>query len=163
MNYQLSAGWKTEYIDDWKNTSIIIEGLPPYNKHGIRVLAENELGEANDTVHEIIQYSGEDILSNPPYNLKLVHKIDDQTVLIRWDPLKFNGRITKYTIRVQNQENPLVYVEFDTSATQSVTTYLLDSINHQVNNYVTVVAHSEKYTSQPSDKLLIPRSNNGQK
>lgn len=47
-------------IPDWRQTRLTINDQPTFQQYRIKVVAMNELGEANVAAKEVLGYSGED-------------------------------------------------------------------------------------------------------
>lgn len=52
--------WQVEEITNWKQGEKVVDNQPSFQQYRIKVIAMNELGEANVSPKEVIGYSGED-------------------------------------------------------------------------------------------------------
>lgn len=152
MDY-LGEESQTEYINDWKNTSVNLHTNFAYTKYRITVTAENELGPADEAPAPIAQYSGDGELYFGPEILRLLQIIDEQSILIEWEPNSLSDRITKYTIHVWNdldRASRRLGPDIPSFITRTVVT----GPKPNVMNYISVVAHNKNFES-PSSQLLL--------
>lgn len=52
--------WVTQYITDWRKSSLMVDNVPTYQRYRIKVSAMNDKGESKALVKEVIGFSGED-------------------------------------------------------------------------------------------------------
>lgn len=145
--------WNIEYICDWKNTSVTLQSLYINERHRVKVTAENELGSATEVADEIIEHSGEDSQIFAPYNLDIIEVINEQSILIGWNPFHYRGRITKFTVHMWNEDDLHNIKTIETMP--FITTTVVTGLKPRVYNYLNVKAHSKYYESLPSETVKI--------
>lgn len=77
--------WNSEDIFDWKQSELLIRDQPTFQPYKIKVVAMNEMGEANVTPVEVVGHSGEDSPLEAPGNFTLVRVTGSTTALLSWN------------------------------------------------------------------------------
>ncbi|KAK4016086.1 neuroglian isoform X3 [Daphnia magna] len=79
--------WNIEMISDWRQSSILIPNQPTFKRYRIKVVAFNQVGEANVAAQEVTGYSGEDVPLEAPSNFTLNQIIDERSAILSWNPV----------------------------------------------------------------------------
>ena len=79
--------WNIETITDWRQSSITISNQPTFKRYRIKVVAFNQIGEANVAAQELTVYSGEDQPLEAPTNFTLGQIIDERSAVLSWNPV----------------------------------------------------------------------------
>lgn len=80
--------WNIKELFDWKADRLAIEDQPTYQRYIIKIVAHNDLGEANVAAEEVIGYSGEDVPTERPTNLQLIDIVGPRSATLKWNPVK---------------------------------------------------------------------------
>ena len=80
--------WNIEEIFDWKSSRLQIPDQPTYQRYTIKIVAHNDLGEANVAAKEVIGYSGEDVPTDPPEKLVVNEIIGPRSALLSWEKVR---------------------------------------------------------------------------
>jgi len=84
----LGEDWNIEKkITDWKISSVLIPNQPTFKRYRIKVVAFNEIGEANVAALEVAGYSGEDVPLEAPSNFSYTQIIDERSAVLSWNPV----------------------------------------------------------------------------
>ena len=63
--------WNMKEIFNWETNQLVIEDQPTYQEYKIKVVAHNDVGEANVAANEEIGHSGEDVPTHAPKKFTL--------------------------------------------------------------------------------------------
>lgn len=79
--------WNIEMISDWRQSSILIPNQPTFKRYRLKVVAFNQIGEANVAAQEVTGFSGEDVPLEAPTNFTLNQIIDERSAILSWNPV----------------------------------------------------------------------------
>ena len=147
--------WKIEDIADWRQKELYIDKQPKFTKYRIKVIAQNQKGEANVAAQEIIGYSGEAQPSQEPTNFTLREVIGPRSALVSWnqiDPNSINGHFKGYKIITwtdETGEKNQREIIMRSDSTQA----LVRSFKPYAKNYARVLAFNGAYNGPPSNTI----------
>ena len=72
----------------YKKIIIILHHFVVFCRYKIKIVAHNDLGEANVAAEEVAGYSGEDVPTDAPTNLLLNEVVGPRSAILSWDPVK---------------------------------------------------------------------------
>nr|XP_023019782.1 neuroglian [Leptinotarsa decemlineata]XP_023019783.1 neuroglian [Leptinotarsa decemlineata]XP_023019784.1 neuroglian [Leptinotarsa decemlineata] len=142
-----------EEILDYKQDKLVIPNQPSFQQYRIKVIAVNELGEANVSPQEVIGYSGESEPDKAPTNFTLLTIQGPTTALLSWDPVPLEsvrGHFKGYKIKTWS-ETSLISKEIQVQGGNSKA--LVTNFDPYTKNYAQVYVFNEKYNGPPSETL----------
>lgn len=142
-----------EVVKDWRQEELVIPDQPPFTQYRIKVVAKNELGDANVSPKEVIGYSGEDQPLQAPTNFTLVVVQSATTALLSWNPVPLEsvrGHFKGYKIKTW-AENRFGHreVQVQGDAKKALVT---NFVPHS-RNFAQVYVYNGKYNGPPSEIL----------
>lgn len=103
-----NSRWSIKEITDWTQGQLIIDDQPTYQRYRIKIVAHNDLGEANVASDEVIGFSGEDVPLEPPTNLTLNEVVGPRSAIVSWNPVRpdsVRGDFKGYKIQTWTEES----------------------------------------------------------
>lgn len=151
------AGKDYEYKEvlDYKQDRLIIPNQPSFQQYRIKVIAVNELGEANVSPQEVIGYSGESEPEKAPQNFTLISIQGPTTALLSWEPVPLEsvrGHFKGYKIKTWSNRS-LISKEIQVQGGNSKA--LVTNFDPYTKNYAQVYVFNEKYNGPPSETLAF--------
>ncbi|XP_058814203.1 neuroglian isoform X1 [Topomyia yanbarensis] len=156
--WQLDTGvdnWNTEDIFDWQQSALLVRDQPTFQRYRIKVVAINELGEANVAPKEVIGYSGEDKPLEPPTNFTLIQVTAPTSAILSWNPVteeSVRGHFKGYKIQTwtdtDGEENLREVLVTADSKQALVTDFVPDSTN-----YARILAYNGRFNGPASTTL----------
>ncbi|XP_018565737.1 neuroglian isoform X1 [Anoplophora glabripennis] len=144
-----------EEIHDYNQDKLVIENQPSFQQYRIKVVAANDLGDANVAPREVIGYSGEDKPEKAPTNFTLKKLQGPTTALLSWEPVPHEtvrGHFKGYKVRTWS-DNSLVAKEIQVQGGNSQA--LVSNFDPYTKNYAQVYVFNEKYNGPPSVTLTF--------
>lgn len=140
-------------VFDWRTSQLVIRDQPSFQQYRIKVIAINELGEANVSPKEVIGYSGENIPLQAPLNFTLLQVQSPTTALLSWNPVSLEsvrGHFKGYKIKTWT-ENSIGdrQIQVQGDATKALVTNFVPNTK----NYAQVYVYNGKYNG-PSSAIL---------
>lgn len=147
--------WASEDVFDWKQTEFLIRDQPTFQPYKIKVVAINEMGEANVTPVEVTGYSGEDSPLEAPGNFSLVQLLNSNSAFLSWNevsPQSIRGHFKGYKIQTWT----------DKGGESSMKEILIKSDAHKVlvnefmpysKNYARILVYNGRFNGPPSNTL----------
>lgn len=140
-------------ITDYKQDRLVIPNQPSFQQYRIKVVAVNELGEADVAPPEVIGYSGENEPEVAPTNFTILAIHGPTTALLSWDPVPLStvrGHFGGYKIKTwsDTSHNPK---EIQVRGVNSKV--LVNNFDPFTKNYVQVYVFNNKYNGPPSKTL----------
>ena len=80
--------WNIKEVFEWETNQLEILDQPTYQRYIIKMVAHNELGEANVAAEEVIGFSGEDVPLDAPKNLTLNEVVGPRSAIVSWQPVR---------------------------------------------------------------------------
>ncbi|XP_017782809.1 PREDICTED: neuroglian isoform X2 [Nicrophorus vespilloides] len=160
--FQYKVFWRrdipgTDYVVndilDWRQDKLVINEQPSFQRYKIKVVAMNELGEADVSPEEVIGYSGENEPTQAPQNFTLLQIQSPTTALLSWNPVPLEsvqGHFIGYKIKTWT-ENKLGHKEIQVQG--EATKALVTNFVPFSKNYAQVYVHNGKYHGPPSETL----------
>ncbi|KAK7793446.1 hypothetical protein R5R35_010061 [Gryllus longicercus] len=149
------AQWESQDIADWQKSELVINNQPTFIRYRIKVVAFNEMGEANVAPQEVIGYSGEDVPTQAPSNFTLESIADSTSALLSWSPVNettVRGHFKGYKIQTwTDKEGEAGMREIQVKGTNAralVTKFIPHS-----KNYARVLAFNGRHNGPPSDVI----------
>lgn len=147
--------YDTEDIFDWRQSEIFVKDQPTFQKYRIKVVAINEMGEANVAANEFIGYSGEDKPLEAPKNFTVLQVTGSDSAILTWNPVapeSVRGHFKGYKIQTwidgDGEENLReIHVKGDANKA------LVNKFTPAAKNYVRVVVYNGRYNGPPSATL----------
>lgn len=104
------ANYNKEIIENWRQDRLVINDQPSYQQYRIKVIAVNDVGEANVSPKEVIGFSGENEPLQAPTNFTLVELQGATTAWVSWNPVPISsirGQFKGYKIKTwtENRED----------------------------------------------------------
>lgn len=147
--------YESEDITDWRRDRLVITGQPSYQQYRIKVIAMNELGEANVSPKEVIGYSGENEPLQAPSNFTLVQIQSATTAWLSWNPVPIEsvrGHFKGYKIKTWTEDrNDPREIQVQGEATNA----LVNNFVPFTKNFAQVYVYNGKYNGPPSETLSI--------
>ena len=100
--------WNIREIYDWKQSKLQIDDQPTYKPYKIKIVAHNDLGEANVAAEEMTGYSGEDVPLNAPKKLILNEVVGPRSAILSWEavnPDSVRGDFKGYKIQTWTEQS----------------------------------------------------------
>ncbi|KFB42062.1 AGAP000720-PA-like protein [Anopheles sinensis] len=149
------ASWTSADVNDWRQSSYTVEGLPTFTRYHIKVVALNERGESNSGPWEKFVYSGEDKPTEAPTNFTLIQVTGPTAAYLSWNPVSpesLRGHFKGYKIQTWTEsggEANMREVLITNDAKQAlVTDFVPDSLN-----YARILAYNGRYNGPASTTL----------
>uniref|UniRef100_A0A2P2I497 Neuroglian-like n=1 Tax=Hirondellea gigas TaxID=1518452 RepID=A0A2P2I497_9CRUS len=102
------ATWNTAEVVDWEQDHYVVDHQPTFKPYLIKVEAHNEMGQANVAIPTVRGWSGEDVPSEAPKNLRIDGEPRDATTArLFWDPVSntsINGHFKGYKIQTWTED-----------------------------------------------------------
>jgi len=149
--------WTIEEIPNWRQKELLIQNTPTFQKYRIKVIAHNQIGEANVAAEEVVGYSGEAEPSEAPKNFTLREVIGPRSALVSWEPVSpesINGHPKGYKIQTWTEasgEEKFREIVMRSDSTQS----LVRSFKPYAVNYARVLPFNGAYNGPPSNIITI--------
>ncbi|GLV37958.1 Neuroglian [Carabus blaptoides fortunei] len=150
-------------ILDWKQTKYTVNDQPTFKRYRIKVVAVNELGEANVAPNEVIGYSGEDVPLEAPSNFTLARVLAPTKALFSWNPVSpesIRGHFNGYKIEtwIDNDKFNSDPYNSDTNHREivvngDVTSVVVSKFVPHTKNYARVFVFNGRYNGPPSQIL----------
>lgn len=144
-------------IKNWNESSYFVPDQEVFQKYRIKVVALNELGEANVSANEVIGYSGEDHPEAAPGNLTVVQIISSDSALLQWDPVtpeSIRGHFKGYKVETWTEaegEAKKREVQIIKDARET----LLNKLPPNSKNYARILAYNGRYNGPPSNTVFF--------
>lgn len=145
--------YEIEDITDWRRDHFVVNNQPSFKQYRIKVIAMNELGEANVSPKEVIGYSGENEPLQAPSNFTLVQIQSATTAWLSWNPVPLDsvrGHFRGYKIKTWT-ENRVGHREIQVQG--EATNALVNNFVPFSKNYAQVYVYNGKYNGPPSETL----------
>uniref|UniRef100_A0A5S6R614 Neuroglian n=1 Tax=Trichuris muris TaxID=70415 RepID=A0A5S6R614_TRIMR len=81
------AKWEEFEVEDPLQNHTVIRDQPTFRRYVVQVQAVNAIGLSLIEPHLVIGYSGEDVPTAAPKNVKISEVINSTTVVVEWDPV----------------------------------------------------------------------------
>lgn len=140
-------------VTDWRQDRLIIDNQESFQQYRIKVVATNELGEANVSPTEVIGYSGENEPTEAPTNFTLVQIQSATTAWLSWNPVSessVRGHFKGYKIKTW-VDDQVVPKEIQVQGVAH--NALVNMFVPFRKNYAQVYAYNGKYNGPPSETL----------
>ena len=147
--------WNIREIYDWKQNNLQIEDQPTYKPYKIKIVAHNDLGEANVAAEEVTGYSGEDEPLDAPKNLILNEVVGPRSAILSWNavnPDSVRGDFKGYKIQTwteQSGTDKFREIIMKADSTRS----LVQSFKPNTINYARVLAFNGAYNGPSSNTV----------
>ncbi|XP_018330369.1 neuroglian [Agrilus planipennis] len=145
--------YNVEDILDWRQSQFVVNNEPSFQQYRIKVIAMNEIGEANVAPKEVIGYSGENEPLQAPGNFTLVEVQSATTALLSWSPVPLDsvrGHFRGYKIKTwTDTSNGHREIQVQGDATKALVTNLVPFSK----NHAQVYVYNDKYNGPPSETL----------
>lgn len=147
--------WTSEDVFDWKQTELLIRDQPTFQPYKIKVVAINEMGEANVTPVEVVGYSGEDSPLEAPGNFTLVQLHSSTSALLSWNevsPQSLRGHFKGYKIQTwtdKGGESTMKEVFIKSDAHRALVKVFLPYSK----NYATIMVYNGRFNGPKSNTL----------
>ncbi|XP_067001681.1 neuroglian isoform X2 [Anabrus simplex] len=147
--------WNSEDIRDWQKSELIIRDQPTFQRYRIKVVAFNEMGEANVAPQEVIGYSGEDVPTQAPTNFTLVNVADSTSALLSWNPVPpetVRGHFKGYKIQTWTEkegEAGMREIQVKGDATRALVTKFVPHSK----NFARVLVFNGRHNGPPSEVI----------
>ncbi|XP_050313304.1 neuroglian isoform X2 [Anthonomus grandis grandis] len=141
-------------ISDWTVKELLIPDQNSFQRYVIKVLAVNDIGEADVSPQEVIGYSGEDVPLEAPKNFTNLGVMSGTNALFSWQPVPLEsvrGNFQGYKIRTWTDEAPQNFNEIQVQG--KMTRALIYTLVPFTQNYAQVYAFNKKYNGPPSETL----------
>ncbi|XP_065166394.1 neuroglian isoform X2 [Atheta coriaria] len=147
------AEYNVHDILNWRQDNLVIYDQPSFQQYRIKVVAMNELGEADVAPQEVIGYSGENEPTQAPYNFTLVQIQSPTKALLSWNPVSLDsvrGHFKGYKIKTWTDKKPgHKEIQVQGEATKALVT----NFTPFAKNYAQVYVYNGKYNGPPSETL----------
>ncbi len=147
--------WNIKEIYDWKVESLVVDSQPTYQRYKIKIVAHNDLGEANVAAEEVIGYSGEDVPTHAPTNLQLNEVIGPRSAVLSWQPVRHDtvrGDFKGYKIQTWTEESGAEKFR-EILMKADVTNSVVQSFKPNSWNYARVLAFNGAYNGPASNTV----------
>lgn len=144
--------FSSKEVKDWRQEELVIPDQPSFTQYLIKIVSQNELGEANVAPEEVVGYSGEDKPLKAPTDFTVeVNSATD--ALLRWKsvPLEsIRGHFKGYKIKTW-AENRSGYREMKIQP--NVEKALIVYLTPNNKNFAQIYVYNGKYNGPPSEVL----------
>lgn len=155
--------WITEDITNWKQNHYVVMDQPTFQEYRLKVVAMNELGEANVAPKEVVGYSAEAEPLHEPTNFTLVQIHSATTAMLQWNPVPpesvrghFKGyKIQTWTDRDGKEAKREIQYKGD------VNRALVSKFVPHTKNYAQVLVFNGRYNGPPSSILSFTTPEGG--
>ncbi|XP_044742143.1 neuroglian [Chrysoperla carnea] len=149
--------WITEDVPNWRQNKLEIFDQPTFVEYRIKVVAMNEMGEADVTAKEVIGYSGEAEPLQAPTNFTLVNIHSSTTAMLQWNSVPpesvrghFKGyKIQTWTDRDGEEAKREIQIKGDENRA------LVSKFVPHTKNYARVLVFNGRYNGPPSEVLYF--------
>lgn len=151
----LDSEYKTQVINDWKESKLVIPDQPTYVPYRIKVEAHNSLGQSTMAPDEVIGYSGQDLPLQEPRNFRLLKLLSPSKGLFQWEPVPYDsirGKFKGYKMQSWVDREDRDYRTQEVML-GNVTQAEVEILKPFANNTVQIMAANELY-SGPSSNLI---------
>lgn len=144
-----------EHVDikNWTQNSLMINEQPVFQKYRIKVVALNELGQANVTPNEVIGYSGEDKPTEVPGNFTVIQVTGADSAVLGWNPVSpesVRGHFKGYKIETWTEaegEQKLREIHVKGEANSALVTKFTPASK----NFARILVYNGRYNGPPSN------------
>jgi neuronal cell adhesion protein len=149
----IAGDWNQEDIYDWLRNELLVDNQPTFQKYRIKVVAINEMGEANVASREVIGYSGEDKPLEAPRNFTVLNVVDAKQALLSWMPVteeSVRGHFKGYKIQTWTEgegEDNYREIIIKNDARQA----LVQKFTPDAENFARILAFNERYNGPASN------------
>lgn len=152
-----SGPWNSELITDWRRGQLTVPNQRSYRRYRVRVTAINRQGQSNVAVQEVVGWSGEDVPTASPENLRFVSWEEGGRLLVAWDPVDnstLRGKFVGYKVQAwPKRKGRAARREMVFAPTQ--TRGMLDILRPHTENELHVMAFNGAYNGPPSNILTV--------
>ncbi|XP_049817561.1 neuroglian isoform X2 [Aethina tumida] len=140
-------------ITDWQQGRFVIPNQPSYQQYLIKVVAFNEMGEADVAPQEVVGFSGESEPEQAPQNFTLMSIQSATTAILGWEPVPIEsvkGQFKGYKIKIWSDQSPVpneILVQGEAKRA------LVNTLVPFTQNYAQVYVYNGKYNGPPSETL----------
>ncbi|KAF2352093.1 Fibronectin type III [Trinorchestia longiramus] len=148
--------WNTAEVVDWEQDHYVVEGQPTFKKYEIKVEAHNDMGQANVAIPTTIGWSGEDVPSEAPSNLKLDNVYGATTAKLSWDPVRntsINGHFRGYKIQTWTEDETEAKARDVIIENNDETTAVVESFVPFTRNFARVLVFNGAHDGPPSNTI----------
>ncbi|KAL3290227.1 hypothetical protein HHI36_023584 [Cryptolaemus montrouzieri] len=162
--FQYKVFWKRDVpgekytvvdIHDWRQDRFVVDNQPSFQRYKIKVIAMNEMGEANVSPKEVIGYSGENEPEQAPTNFTILKVENPTTALLGWNPIDLesvHGHFQGYKVKTWSDASPISNeIQVQGEAEKA----LIDNFVPFTKNYAQVYVYNGKYNGPPSNILAF--------
>lgn len=163
-NFKYRVYWKRDIagkefeqqeILDWTQGKFVVLNQPSFQQYRIKVVAVNELGEANVAPQEVIGYSGESEPEQAPTNFTLLQIQAPTIALLSWNPVPLEsvkGHFRGYKIRTWSDTSKIKNeIQVQGGSAQA----LVNNLVPYTKNYAQVYVYNGRYNGPPSEILTF--------
>lgn len=150
-------------IPDWRQNRYIVDQTPTYQPYRFKVVAMNELGEANVAAKEVTGFSGEDVPLQAPTNFTLVKIHAPTKALLMWNPVSnesVRGNLMGYKIESWTDSDSEKNRK-ETHVRGDATKALVTRFVPHTKNYARVFVYNGQYNGPPSETLSFEMPEGG--
>ncbi|XP_058977900.1 neuroglian isoform X2 [Musca domestica] len=147
-----AANWENKDIYNWEQDSLVIEDQPTFVRYLIKVVAINQMGQANVAAEEVVGWSGEDRPLEAPTNFSMTQVVGATSAILNWNPVSpesIRGHFKGYKIQTWTEkegEEGLREIHVKGDSNQAlVTQFKPDS-----KNFARVLAYNGGFNGPPS-------------
>lgn len=160
--FQYKVFWKRDIpghnytvldIMDWRQDKYVVENQPSYKPYKIKVIAMNELGEANVSPREYTGWSGESEPEQAPTNFTLLQIESPTQALLSWNPVDLSsvkGKFIGYKVKSWSDASP---ISNEIQVAGESNRALITTLVPYTMNHAQVYVHNGKYNGPPSSIL----------
>ncbi|CAH0562169.1 unnamed protein product [Brassicogethes aeneus] len=145
--------YQVDEINNWEQDRLVIPGQPSFQQYRIKVVAFNEMGEADVAPQEVIGFSGESEPELAPRNFSLLSIQSATTAILSWEPVpveSVKGDFKGYKIKTWSDQSP-IHNEIQVQGLAK--TALVNTLVPFTKNYAQVYVYNGKYNGPPSETL----------
>lgn len=160
--FQYKVFWKRDIpgqnftvvdVYDWRQDRFVVDNQPSFQRYRIKVIAMNELGEADVSPKEVVGYSGESEPEQAPTNFTVLQVEGPNTALLSWnpvDPESVHGHFKGYKIKTWSDASP---IKNEVQVQGDAVKALITNFEPFTQNYARVYVYNGKYNGPPSETL----------
>nr|UEK51592.1 neuroglian-like protein [Parasacculina yatsui] len=152
-----AAQWNSQLITDWRRGQLTVPNQRSYQRYRLRVTALNRQGQSNVAARDVLGWSGEDVPTAAPQNLRFVSWEADGRALVAWDPVDaatLRGKFVGYKVQAwPKREGRAARREVVFGPMQN--RGLLDILRPYAQNELHVMAFNGAYNGPPSNILPV--------
>ncbi|XP_072402219.1 neuroglian-like isoform X2 [Diabrotica undecimpunctata] len=146
------ATYECTDIHNYSQNTYTVSNQPSFQQYKIKVIASNDIGDAEAEPIEVIGYSGESKPLEAPTNFTLLLVPDGRTGLFSWNPIpkeSFRGHILGYKIEFWSDVSNL-HKEIQVG---NLSKALINSLDPYTRNYARIYAFNGVYNGPSSATL----------